>query len=92
MPLLSLSQTLALGLEAAYSRLVAATAGIPCEALAREPTRDILAKAALGLGLPDGTAPAHQPQLTLRISQMVEEYARINATLLARKSPAQLKK
>jgi integrase len=72
--------------------LVAATAGIPCEALAREPTPDILAKAALGLGLPDSAASAHQPQLTLRVSQMVEEYTRINATLLARKSPAQLKK
>jgi integrase len=91
-PMLSISQTTALALEAALARLADATAGIPLEALAQEPTPDLLAKVALGFGLPEGATPAPQHQFTVRVSQLVDEFSRINATVLTRKSPRQLQK
>lgn len=63
-------QTTALALEAVLARLATATAGIPLEALAQEPSADVLAKAALGMGSPDEVTPAPQPQFTLRVSQL----------------------
>lgn len=93
MPLRSINEVLELGIEAAYSRLATATAGIACDALTGKPAPSILARAAVGLGLPNNPSSLSRPKkLSLRVSQMVDEYARINATLFLCKSPSQLKK
>jgi site-specific recombinase XerD len=92
LPLLSVNESLATDLEIILARLKRATADIAFERAAQSPTPDVLGKAALVFGIPSSATPSLASHVNLRVSQMIDEYARINATLLARKSPAQLKK
>lgn len=88
LPVLPLPKVVELGAAAVIERLLKATANRPIEDLIK--TTEPFVAPALAFGIPSSAA---QPSnSTLLASQMLEEYERINATALARKSPRQIKK
>lgn len=79
----------------AWSRFVALTRAIPIDRVLAlsDDVLKVAGTAVLGTTSPSTTAPAiSAPASTLLVSEMITEYSRINATVLNKKSPGQLKR
>jgi len=87
---LTQSQALEKGLAAFLTTLKNITQGKRLEQALLEAPGSVLSNAMLAAGIPDDASP--KDENCLRVSQMIEEVERINATLLAKKSPAQRKR
>ncbi|WP_414463287.1 hypothetical protein [Hyphomicrobium sp. DY-1] len=87
LPVLSLPKVTELGVAAVIERLLKATAARPIEDLIASSKDQALSAPSLAFGIPTSAAPTTTSGL--RVSQMLEEFERINATTLARKSPRQ---
>ncbi len=96
MELLTPSAALALPYLELVKRVSAAAGDVDlAEEFARDPDqvrRDVLVALGSHQAPPKEQRKAPDPLKGLKVSQMIDEFSRINATLLAKKSPNQLKK
>lgn len=87
LPIMGFDDVFKMGLPALYKRLFAAVGGMPLADARPGEEQALVAKAQLAVGIPAREKP--KPANGLRVSQMLEEYERINATKIAENAPDQ---